>query len=212
MTTLGALLTPYEFTLGLVVRPADVGGQVAFDALVRDRVLSRVRGDTAVPRGVAVTATIRAASLAAHVPRHAVVHGASAAWVHAGGTPPQVLDLVCPGGSSAPRHRPGVRMRYFRLLAMEHDLLDVVRVTTPLRTVLDIASAPHATETPAGSVAFARAIEDAAVEVLRLCRATGLNPGGAARALALKYRWTGREEAEEVLARAACLASADLPH
>lgn len=203
MTSLSALVSPVTIDLGPVVRPADVGGSVAFGELIRHGALTTVYGESAVPTGTTQTPALRAAALAPSMPRGTVIAGASAVWVHAGGQAPETLTLICPPGTARPRRLSTIHARYVKLLAGETMLSGDVRVTAPLRTVLDVASAPYIPPRLGGGEPSQASVADAVRQVLQVCTLNGLSPGGAAAALALKYRWAGRDVAERVLADAA---------
>ncbi|WP_203335841.1 type IV toxin-antitoxin system AbiEi family antitoxin domain-containing protein [Nocardioides limicola] len=108
--------------------------------LVR-RVLHGVYAHAAVPD----TLETRAEAASLILPRHAVVVDRSAAWLHGidalepseRGRPPR-LEVVSVGGAQASRRREFVGGK--RDLAA-HDIVSVcgVRVTTPLRTAMDLA-------------------------------------------------------------------------
>ncbi|QZN84279.1 hypothetical protein [Cellulomonas sp. C5510] len=104
-----------------LVRRSDVG-DVAWQVLLRDCDLVLLRGDVALPRGVAGTPALRAAALAPEVARREAVARAAAAWVHLGGPPPRRV-VVVDRAALGPR--------------------DVVRlggalVTSPARTAVDL--------------------------------------------------------------------------
>ncbi|WP_029253480.1 hypothetical protein [Paraoerskovia marina] len=203
MTTLRTLLTPYSTEIGAVVLPRDVGGRVAFDELVRRGALTQVFGDAAVVAGTPLTPALRAEVLTTAAARATVLAGRSAAWVFVGGPAPAVLELICPPGAGRPRAVSTVRTRYVRLLAGETVTWGTAPVTSPLRTVLDVASGPHVPRRRGGGPPEPAAVAEAVETVVAVCETTGLSPHGAARALNLRYRWTGRAVAEDVLRQAA---------
>ncbi len=171
-----------------MVLPEHVGGRAAWDTLVRDGALRVVRGHAAVRPGVAVDAVLRA-SVLAPVPRGAVVAGRTAAWVHAGEPAGGTLDLAYATG----RHRPevwgGARVWQEPLLTSDVVELAGVRVTTPLRTAVDLAL---------------REEHDRAVQAVRtLVDVCGVDLHAAGRALELRARVVGRPRARRVLAAAA---------
>ena len=61
---------------------------------------------------------------------------AAAAWRAA--PPPATIDVIVPPRTR--RSRPGIRVRHRRLAASEVVVLDGLRVTTPARTLLDLAA------------------------------------------------------------------------
>lgn len=165
-----------------------VGGPAAWDVLVRDGALVPLRGRLAVRPGAVVTPALRAGALASVVPRGAVVAGRTAAWVHCGLPDDDSLDLAYAAG----RHRPevwgSVRVWQAPLLRGDTVLLGGVRVTTPERTVVDLALR----EDPAVALPAA----------LALVAACGVAIEDAARRLEARARAVGRPRARQVLADA----------
>jgi len=202
-TRLGDLLAPPPRP-GPLLRPRDVGGRAAWDVLVRDGALEVVRGDAAVVAGTVVGPAARAALLADELPAGAVAAGRTAAWVHAGRRAPagaDHLDVTYPAG----RHRPEVwgagLVWQAPLLRDDTVELAAVRVTAPLRTVVDVAVHVRGEHEAA---ALARVVADAC----------GLDLADAAALLERRARVVGRPRARRVLARAArplSAASAPLP-
>ncbi len=176
-----------------VVRPEHVGGEVAWDALVREGALRVVRGRAAVRPDVAVGASLRARVLGP-VPRGAVVAGRTAAWVYAGVPDGGTLDLAYASGRHRPEVWAGARVWQAPLLTSDVVELAGVRVTTPLRTVVDLALREEADR----AVATVRTLVD-------VC---GVDLDAAGRALELRARVVGRPRARRVLAGAA---SASVP-
>jgi hypothetical protein len=184
---LGRLLAPRDPEVGLLVRPADVGGAGAYQELVHQGALVALRDDVAVPVRVPVTPTLRALAVRDRVPPPCVVAASSAAWVLCGGPPPPRLEVVYPPGTHRPPPLHGRVPRQAALLRSETELVAGVRVTDARRTALDVAT---------------RCEPDAAAEVLRRLRdVCGLDLAEAARSLELRYRWAGRDRARAVLAR-----------
>ncbi|QAY71122.1 hypothetical protein [Xylanimonas protaetiae] len=182
-----ALLAP-ERTPGVLVRPSDVGGRVAWDVLVRDGALTVVGDDAAVPARAEVSAGTRAAVLRPRVPARTVVTGVTAAWVHCGGPMPQVLHLAHRPGT----HRPAVWSftTVWSCPGLVGDSLSLggVRVTTPERTAVELAlRLPPAHALPL---------------VLGL-RSAGADLAAASRSLERRTRVAGRPRARLVLAAAA---------
>jgi hypothetical protein len=171
-----------------VVLPEDVGGAAAWDILVRDGALRVVRERAAVPAGDRVDASLRA-SVLPRPARTGFVAGRTAAWVHAGVPDGGTLDLAYPTG----RHRPevwvGARVWQEPLLSSDVVEISGVRLTSPQRTVVDLAL---------------REDPDAAVDAVRaLVEACGVDLRAAARSLELRARVVGRPRARRVLAAAA---------
>ncbi|MEN5073841.1 hypothetical protein ABE437_08490 [Isoptericola cucumis] len=188
-TPLGELLRAPGPSRSPLRSPADVGGRAAWDVLVRDGVLEVVRGDAAVAAGTRLDAAHRAGLLAGAVPTGAVVAGRTAAWVHAGRVLDDggALDLTYPAGG----HRPSV---WGAGLVWQSPLLreDVspyggLRVTSPVRTALDLA--------------LHLAPDDAAWRVVALVRACGVDLREVRRQLERRVRAVGRPRARTVLDR-----------
>jgi hypothetical protein len=183
---LSALLRPADAGRSLV-RPADVGGPAAWQALVRDGVLVRVRGDVAAPSWLALSAEVRALTLAPAVPARAVVAGASAAWVHCGVADGEVLHLAYVPGTHRPPPWSGARVWSAPGVVGESRRVGGVRVTTPVRTAVDVAL---------------HLPPDDAVPVLVALSRAGVDLAAAARALELRLRAVGRPRARTTLAAA----------
>ncbi|MFI2102299.1 hypothetical protein ACH436_03350 [Isoptericola sp. NPDC019693] len=201
---LDALLTPPRPHPGPLVRPADVGGRAAWDVLVRDGALEVLRGDAAVVAGAVVTPGLRAGLLAGALPGGAVAAGRTAAWVHAGraagARSPDHLDVAYPAGGHRPDLWGAGLVWQAPLLRDDTVTLVGVRVTAPLRTVVDVA-----VHVPGD--------EDAALTARAVAVACDLDLADAAALLERRARVVGRPRARRVLARAAALraASAALP-
>lgn len=69
-------------------------GEVTFERLLRDRIVSPMTRGVALPRDVASRPGIRAHVLGTAVPQHTVVSALGGLWVHAGGIAPTALDVV----------------------------------------------------------------------------------------------------------------------
>ncbi|NIZ89821.1 type IV toxin-antitoxin system AbiEi family antitoxin [Kineococcus rubinsiae] len=116
---------------------------------VRDGLLRRVVGDVVVAADVELGPAGRAAALALLMPPGAVALGATAAWVHAGALAgvPAVLEVAVEAPAVRRLQRDGcgagVPVRATRAVPPAGDLVDVgpLRVTSPARTLLDVARA-----------------------------------------------------------------------
>lgn len=196
---LGDLLAAPGRPSGTLVHPADVGGRAAWDVLVRDGALEAVRDDAAVVAGTVVTPLLRAALLAGALPAGAVAAGRTAAWVHAGrAAGPRAadpLDVAYAAGGHRPELWGAGLVWQAPLLRGDVVELGGVRVTAPLRTVVDVAVHVPAEEDAAR---LARAVADS-------CR---LALPDAAALLERRARVVGRPRARRVLARAAALRAA----
>ncbi|MEL7974904.1 hypothetical protein AAG589_03510 [Isoptericola sp. F-RaC21] len=196
---LGDLLAAPARPAGPVVRPADVGGRAAWDVLVRDGALEVLRDGAAVVAGTTVTPVLRAALLAGTLPGGAVAAGRTAAWVHAGRAAGAAsgdhLDVTYPAGGHRPELWGTGLVWQAPLLRGDTVELAGVRVTAPLRTVVDVAVHVPGDEDAAR---LARAVADAC----------GLALGDAAALLERRARVVGRPRARRVLDRAAALRAA----
>ncbi|ACZ30699.1 hypothetical protein Xcel_1676 [Xylanimonas cellulosilytica DSM 15894] len=181
-----ALLAPPRAP-SLVVRPADVGGRVAWDLLVRDGALRVLDGDAAVPVHAPVTPETRAAALRPRVPARTVVTGPSAAWVHCGGPPPDRLVLAHRTGTHRPEVWTFATVWSGPGLVSDSVRLAGVRVTTPERTAVEVALRLP----PARSLRLVLDLQSA-----------GADLAAASRALERRTRAPGRPQAREVLAAA----------
>ncbi len=121
-----------------LVRRDDVA-PATWTGMLLDGALVPLWDGVAVCAGHQVTAAVRLAALSALVPPRGVVGRAAAAWVHAGGARPDKVDVVV---------RPGVRRadphplrRAAEAPLPDEDVLVLAgtRVTTVLRTGLDVA-------------------------------------------------------------------------
>lgn len=165
-------------TSPVLLRPADVGGAHAFQALALDGVIVPLRDGVARLAATADTTRLRAAALADVVPHRVVVAGRSALWVHCGGDAPRVLEVYYRSHAHRPRGRPDLRVRQATLLA--RDVTDVhgLTVTSPARTAADLV----------GELPVAEA--EAAVRTLVT---VGLDPREVHDLLRTRLRWAGRE-------------------
>ncbi|MBO0900396.1 hypothetical protein J1G43_10515 [Cellulomonas sp. zg-ZUI22] len=87
----------------------------------------------------AVDPAVRAAAFAALVPQRGTVGREAAAWVHAGGSPPDRVTVLVRSGARRPDPHPSRTTAEADLT--EADVVDLggVRVTTVLRTAVDVA-------------------------------------------------------------------------
>jgi hypothetical protein len=144
--------------------------------LRREGLLQQVLGAVHLPAGVPVTAEHRARAVALLLPEPLQAGGAvlgftAAAWVHTGWTPaggrPELLDLVLPPFVRQRADDPGVRVRQMRLPAGHVGRLAGLPLTTPARTVADLARALPAARARAAFDALRRAAPLDVVDVLR---------------------------------------------
>lgn len=107
--------------------------------LVADRYYRPLRPGVLLRADLEPEPRTRAESWRRLVPVRGAVALRSAVWVHAGGPPPERLDLVVPSGSRRPD--PDVRRRCFEAPLAPRDLhqLGGVAVTSLVRTGLDVA-------------------------------------------------------------------------
>lgn len=138
MSTALLAFRPATGTAAVLVRRADVPS-LAWAGMLRDGALRPLWDGVAVRADAVVTPSLRLAALADLVPARGVVGRAAAAWVHAGGSPPQKVDvLVRPGGRRTDPH-PWRRAAEAPLPAEEVVVLGAGRVTSVQRTGLDVA-------------------------------------------------------------------------
>lgn len=137
MPNLTALLSRPAPLPALVLR-RDVGAAAWF-ALRRDGVVRPLCADVALRADLAESVELRAAALAHLVPARAVVGRRSAAWVHVGGAAPDRVELLFPPRSH--RTDPDLERVAAEATLGAADVLmcGPVRVTTPLRTAIDVA-------------------------------------------------------------------------
>ena len=137
-------------------------GSVPWQALIRDGIAWRVWGDVAIGADVPETPGIRATAVRPLVPTRGVVGRAAAVWVHTGGSRPGRIDVLVAPRARRPDPHP-LRVPHECVLPGSHILvLGALRVTTVVRTAVDVArwSAPH----------------DAGVLLERLVRYAALDP------------------------------------
>ncbi|MCC2323073.1 type IV toxin-antitoxin system AbiEi family antitoxin [Cellulomonas xiejunii] len=148
-----------------VVRRDDVPPW-AWTGLHLDGALVHLWRDTARVTGTPEDRALRASAFAPLVPRRGVVGRLSAAWVHAGGTPPDRVTVLVRSGARRPRPHPHRVSAEADLV--DEDLLTVggVLVTTLTRTAVDVARWVH---------------PHTAVPVLRALVTQGLDPDDARR-------------------------------
>ncbi|GCE75165.1 hypothetical protein [Cellulomonas biazotea] len=137
MTSVLDAYLPRRPAVPLIVRRRDVG-TAAWFALLRDGVLRPLWTDVAVAADLDVSPALRSAALADDVPPEAVVGRRSAAWVHAGGPPPDKVDvLVRPGRRAVSTDRRSAAEQ--ALVADDVEFVGPLRVTTVCRTGTDVA-------------------------------------------------------------------------
>ncbi|WP_309134228.1 hypothetical protein [Cellulomonas sp.] len=131
-------LRPRPVDLPPVVHRADLG-PLAWAGMLADGALVPLRGDVARTTGTAETPAVRAAAVARLVPPRGVVGRTAAVWVHTGGPPPRRVDVLVASGARRPDPHPDRRVAEAVLGPEDVVALGPVRVTTPLRTALDVA-------------------------------------------------------------------------
>lgn len=133
-----ARLRPRPVRLPTVVHRADVGA-LAWAGMLADEVLVPLGRASARPAATPETPEVRAAALAPLVPARGALGRLSAVWVHAGGPAPRRADVLVASGARRPDPHPDRRTAEAALGPGDTVLLGGVRVTGPLRTVLDVA-------------------------------------------------------------------------
>ncbi|GAA4625020.1 hypothetical protein [Cellulomonas oligotrophica] len=131
-------LRPVPVRLPDVVHRDDLS-QLAWVGLHRDGLLEPLWGDAAATAGDVPDDRRRALALARLVPARGTVGRLAAAWVHTGLLPPDHVDVLVPSGGR--RTDPHPLRRAAEAVLDERDVLVVagVRVTTVLRTGVDVA-------------------------------------------------------------------------
>lgn len=165
---------PIRAELPPLLRPRHVGGTAAWQSLTRQGAIAVLDLDAATVSGSPVTPNLRAAALAPHVPTHCFVVGRSAAWVHCGGQPPEKLYLGHQLGTNRPSRWIATEIWSGSGLWAESVLLGVdgerVRVTTPMRTAIDLALR----EDPEVSLRLIAALAADGLDLVRTARALEL--------------------------------------
>jgi len=149
---------------------------------VRDGLLRRVVGDVVVAADVELGPCGRAGALALLLPAGAVVIASTAAWVHGGGGlgVPVVLEVALAAPAARRLQRDGecggVAVRATRSVPPAQDVVDVgpLRVTTPARTLLDVARTA-----PQRATQVRRALLEAGLDPAELAAATTTATGTA---------------------------------
>ncbi len=124
---------PPPLLLRVTEVPADTWAGLLADGCYR-----RLTSVCALRTDVVENAGLRAQALPGPLPVRSVVARRSAAWVHLGGEPPRRLDLLVPPGRRVDP-APDRRCSETRLAVHDVQLLGGRPVTTPTRTLLDLA-------------------------------------------------------------------------
>ena len=178
---------PAPAELPWAIWPTDVG-MIAYQALLRDRVLVPVRGELAIPADVPATPLVRATALGPLVPDRCVVGRQAAVWIHTGAHEPARIDILVGPRRRRPDPHPD-RVTHEAELAAEHIvLLGAVKVTSVQQTGLDIAR----------WLPQARALEQ-----LRSLSLVGFDAAAATRRLDELAGYAGIRAARRTLARLA---------
>ncbi|TFH69569.1 hypothetical protein [Cellulomonas sp. HD19AZ1] len=170
-----------------VVHRADVSS-LEWAGLLRDGLITPVWGGAARVAACTEDPAVRVAALAALVPERGVIGRATAVWVHVGGPSPARADVLVRTRARRPDPHPDRRTHEAELSDADVLTIDGVRVTTVLRTALDVARWLP----PAQSLPLLRALRD-----------VGLDTGRAARAAASLHGGRGVRRARHVLAQVA---------
>lgn len=111
--------------------------------MTRDGVLRRVIRDVHVAVGMPETLALRALALDALLDpvyrRRALVCRATAAWLHVGGPPPPVLDVLLDARRRARRAPPGMTVHETVCAGIDAAVIAGVLTTSLPQTVLDLA-------------------------------------------------------------------------
>lgn len=179
-------------TADVLLRPADVGGALAFQALLLDGSLVRLWGATARPATTPESPALRAAALRPLVPHGLVVAGRAALWLHHGGAAPPALPtgsltLYYRSHAHRPHNRPDLTVRQATLLARDVDAVDGLAVTSLARTAADLAR-----DLP----------DDEALACLRTLVTCGLRASDVRDLLQARLRWPRREHVLRLAAAA----------
>jgi hypothetical protein len=119
------------------VRPSDLG-PLGFQVLLHDGVLRPVWGDLAAPAARPAGPALRAAAVRALVPPRAVLGRAGAVWVHTDGPVPDRFDVLVEPRVRRPSPHPARVPHECPLPPDDVVRLGDVRVTTVVRTALDV--------------------------------------------------------------------------
>ncbi len=163
-----ARLRPGPRTLPALVHRDEVS-PLAWAGMLADGHLVPLWGAVARTAATAETPAVRAAALARFVPARGAVGRLSAVWVHAGGDAPRRATVLVGAGTRRPDAHPDRWVAEAALSTADVVVLGGTAVTTPLRTVVDVAR----WEPPA--------VAHAAVARLSAC--CGVDLAGAAAAL-----------------------------
>ncbi|MEH0110880.1 hypothetical protein V6N00_14300 [Tersicoccus sp. MR15.9] len=111
--------------------------------MTRDGVLRRVIQDVHVAVGMPETLALRALALDALLDpvyrRRALVCRATAVWLHVGGSPPAVVDVLLDARRRAKRAPPGLRVHETVCAGVDAAVVAGVLTTSLPQTVLDLA-------------------------------------------------------------------------
>jgi hypothetical protein len=138
VTTALDWLRPRPVTVPDGVVAEDVG-TTAWQVLLHEGALRPVWGAVATPADRSPTPAVRAAALRPLVPPRAVLGWAAAVWVHTGGPMPDRFDVLVPPRGRRPSPHPLRVPHESPLPADDVAVLGPVRVTTVVRTALDVA-------------------------------------------------------------------------
>ena len=180
-------LRPGPRARGPVLHRTEVSS-LEWAGLLRDGLLAPVWGGAARVTACVEDPAVRVAALARLVPERGVVGRATAVWVHAGGPAPVRADVLVQTRARRPDPHPDRRTHEADLTDADVETIAGVRVTTPLRTALDVARwLPAAQSLP----------------LLRALRDVGLDTGRAARTATSLHGGRGVRRARHVLLQVA---------
>lgn len=123
-----------------VFTPQTVGGEIAFQALLLDGTLDLERPGVAVYPDEAPTPLLRAQTCAIPPGLNVVLGRRTAAWVHTGKFPPRVIDVLYPQTSFICALPSPAQFARSNVPSSESVNFGTTRVTSPVRTVVDLAA------------------------------------------------------------------------
>lgn len=112
-----------------------------------------------LPSDTPETVRLRARLLTGLVPAGFVIAGRTAAWLYDGLAPGRYVELLAIARRGRPAGREELRIRYRDLQRAHYQYVDRIAVTTPARTLLDLADDPGCSTTRLRCFARAMALQ-----------------------------------------------------